>query len=94
LYIKKAGVEIGIIKGKDFIPSHELAVSVLPKQSLFSIELDKDQALQYLRRKDIFVQGNKGWNLMTYCGLPLGWAKVLPNRVNNYYPPEWRILKD
>ena len=94
LYIKKAGVELGTIKGKDFIPSHELAVSVLPKQNLFSIELDKDQALQYLRRKDIFVQGNKGWNLMMYCGLPLGWAKVLPNRVNNYYPPEWRILKD
>ncbi len=94
LYIKKAGVEIGTIKGKDFIPSHELAVSMLSKQNIAAIELDKDQALQYLRRKDIFVTGNRGWNLMTYCGLPLGWAKVLPNRINNYYPPEWRILKD
>ncbi|TAJ53096.1 MAG: hypothetical protein EPO58_10940, partial [Chitinophagaceae bacterium] len=26
--------------------------------------------------------------------LPLGWVKVLPNRVNNYYPAEWRILKE
>ena len=94
LYIKKAGVELGTIKGKDFIPSHELALSMMQKQRLSGIELDKEQALQYLRRKDIFVHGNKGWNLMMYCGLTLGWAKVLPNRINNYYPPEWRILKD
>jgi NOL1/NOP2/fmu family ribosome biogenesis protein len=23
----------------------------------------------------------------------LGWIKVLPQRSNNYYPKEWRILK-
>jgi 16S rRNA C967 or C1407 C5-methylase (RsmB/RsmF family)/NOL1/NOP2/fmu family ribosome biogenesis protein len=94
LYIKKAGVELGEIKGKDFIPSHELAVSCLPKQNLTCIELDKEQALQYLRRKDIAVAGNKGWNMVSFCGLPLGWIKVLPNRINNYYPSSWRILKD
>jgi NOL1/NOP2/fmu family ribosome biogenesis protein len=30
---------------------------------------------------------------MRYNGLGLGWAKILPNRMNNYYPQEWRILK-
>jgi NOL1/NOP2/sun family putative RNA methylase len=94
LYIKKAGTELGSIKGKDFIPSHELAVSLLPKQNLAAIELDKEQALQYLRRKEIKADGNKGWNLITHCGLSLGFVKVLPNRINNYYPSEWRILKD
>ena len=29
---------------------------------------------------------------MTYEGQPLGWAKLLPNRINNYYPKELRIL--
>ncbi|NNU33163.1 hypothetical protein HK413_01390 [Mucilaginibacter sp. S1162] len=29
---------------------------------------------------------------MTYRGEALGWAKLLPNRVNNYYPKELRIL--
>ncbi|WP_163545095.1 methyltransferase RsmF C-terminal domain-like protein [Klebsiella pneumoniae] len=24
----------------------------------------------------------------------LGWAKLLSNRLNNYYPSEWRIRKD
>ncbi len=94
LYIKKAGVELGTIKGKDFIPSHELAVSQLPLQSLAVIELQKEDALLYLKRKELVVVAPKGWTLVTYCGLSLGWIKVLPNRINNYYPQEWRILKD
>ena len=94
LYIKKAGVELGTIKGKDFIPSHELAVSMLPLQSLAAVELSKEAALQYLKRKEFVTDAPKGWTLVKYCGLPLGWIKVLPNRINNYYPQEWRILKD
>lgn len=94
LYIKKAGIELGSIKGKDFIPSHELAVSLLDRANFVFIELDEQQALQYLRKKEIVVDASKGWGLVTHCGLPLGWVKVLPNRINNYYPGEWRILKD
>ena len=94
LYIKKAGVEIGTIKGKDVIPSHELALSLLPLDIMASIELTEEQALQYLRRKELALDAEKGWNLVRYCGLPLGWIKVLPNRINNYYPAEWRILKE
>ncbi len=94
LYIKKAGVELGTIKGKDVIPHHELAMSHLPLDSFNKLALDEQQALKYLRRHDLFVESKQGWNLITHCGLPLGWAKVLPNRMNNYYPQAWRILKD
>jgi 16S rRNA C967 or C1407 C5-methylase (RsmB/RsmF family)/NOL1/NOP2/fmu family ribosome biogenesis protein len=93
LYIKKAGVELGEVKGKDFIPSHELAVSILPKNNLTTVQLSLDDALQYLRRKEIKLDTNMGWQLVSYDELPLGWVKALPNRVNNYYPQEWRILK-
>ncbi|MES2373513.1 MAG: RNA methyltransferase [Bacteroidota bacterium] len=94
LYIKKAGIEIGTIKGKDTIPAHELAMSNLSR-FFTSITLTKEQALQYLRRKELLLDdAPKGWNLVNYGGLPLGWVKVLPNRVNNYYPAEWRILKE
>ena len=94
LYIKKAGVEIGAIKGKDVIPSHELALSLLPLDANASVALTEKEALQYLRRKELVLEAVKGWNLVRYCGLPLGWIKVLPNRINNYYPAEWRILKE
>ncbi len=94
LYIKKAGIETGTVKGKDVIPAHELAMSSL-SQLFTSIPLTKEQALQYLRRKELLLDNApKGWNLVSYGGLPLGWIKVLPNRVNNYYPAEWRILKE
>lgn len=93
LYIKKAGIEVAVIKGKDVIPSHELALSLFDTAMLSFVEVDKEIALEYLRRKDFSVNGNKGWNRVVYCGLNLGWIKVLPNRINNYYPNEWRILK-
>ena len=93
LYIRKAGVELGALKGKDLVPSHELAVSVIPKTSFNQIRVNKEQALQYLRRQDLSVEAPKGWNLVQFGNLPLGWIKALPNRINNYYPQEWRILK-
>lgn len=94
LYVRKAGIAVGQLKGKDLIPDHELALWNQPINSFASVELDESTALQYLRRKDINLQGTKGWNLMRYRGLSLGWAKLLPNRVNNYYPQGYRILKD
>lgn len=95
LYIRKAGIEIGLSKGKDLIPSHELAMSRLWKPSFSPVAITREQALQYLRRKDIHLPGAaKGWQLLAHEELPLGWVKVLDNRINNYYPSEWRILKE
>lgn len=94
LYIKKAGVEIGSLKGKDFVPAHELAISGLLNEGLPFISLTLEEALLYLKRKEMVIKGQNGWNLLQYCGLSLGWVKVLPNRINNYYPAQWRILKD
>jgi NOL1/NOP2/fmu family ribosome biogenesis protein len=34
-----------------------------------------------------------GLVLMTYEGVPLGFAKNVGNRLNNLYPNEWRIRK-
>jgi 16S rRNA C967 or C1407 C5-methylase (RsmB/RsmF family)/NOL1/NOP2/fmu family ribosome biogenesis protein len=94
LYIKKSGVRIGKLAGKDLIPDHELALSIIVnKDAVLQTELDKEQAIQYLRRDNIAINPTeKGWSLMTYEGFALGWAKLLPNRINNYYPKEIRIL--
>lgn len=93
LYIKKAGVKLGSIIREDLIPEHELAISNIISKALPSIEVDEETALQYLRRQDIKMDtAHKGWMLITYRQLPLGWIKVLQGRINNYYPKEWRIL--
>jgi 16S rRNA C967 or C1407 C5-methylase (RsmB/RsmF family)/NOL1/NOP2/fmu family ribosome biogenesis protein len=93
LYVKKMGLTLGEIKGKDFVPSHALAMSSWEQLPYNTLEIDHETALQYLRRADLVLSGEKGWNLITYQNIRLGWAKLLPNRTNNYYPNEWRILK-
>lgn len=93
LYIKKAGICVGEIKGKDVVPHHELALSTLDLKDIPVISLNKDDALQYLRKNDIIVDTSNGWNIVKYGAARLGWMKVMPNRMNNYYPAEWKILK-
>lgn len=94
LYIKKSGVRIGKLMGRDMIPDHELALSLLVnKDAVLETSLDHDQAIKYLQRENLVIDpAEKGWSLMTFEGQPLGWAKLLPNRINNYYPKELRIL--
>ncbi|MGZ3757620.1 MAG: methyltransferase RsmF C-terminal domain-like protein [Mucilaginibacter sp.] len=94
LYIKKSGTRIGKLAGNDLIPDHELALSLMINTTaVLQTELDKEQAIQYLRRDNINISVTaKGWSLMTFEGHTLGWAKLLPNRINNYYPKEIRIL--
>jgi 16S rRNA C967 or C1407 C5-methylase (RsmB/RsmF family)/NOL1/NOP2/fmu family ribosome biogenesis protein len=93
LYIKKAGIKMGKLIGGELVPNHELAVSCNLHTGTLVLDVDKTTALQYLRRQDFTVPGNgKGWCLVRYCGLGLGWIKLLHNRINNYYPKDWRIL--
>ncbi|WP_423737744.1 methyltransferase RsmF C-terminal domain-like protein [Chitinophaga caseinilytica] len=94
LYIRKAGVKAGQLTGKELIPDHQLALSTVISQDLPGVELTLEDALHYLRREDLRLgEPLKGWALMRFRGMNLGWAKILPNRVNNYYPKEMRILK-
>lgn len=93
LYIKKAGVKLGTVIRNELIPAHDLAVSNIIAASVPRLETDRETALQYLRRAEISLStALKGWVLLTYGLLPLGWVKLMPNRINNYYPKEWRIL--
>ena len=92
LYVKKMGLAIGTLKGADLIPSHALAMSTWKNLPFQTMEVDETTALQYLRRADLHLPGGKGWHAIQYKNTRLGWAKLLPNRSNNYYPNEWRIL--
>jgi NOL1/NOP2/fmu family ribosome biogenesis protein len=94
LYVKKAGVSVGRLMSSELIPAHELALSVAVNKTINSISLKKEEALQYLRKEEVRLENSmKGWALVKYEGLNLGWVKLLHNRINNYYPKEWRILK-
>ena len=87
------GLEVGTIKGKDFVPAPSLALSTMVHPQLPRLALDLPQALAYLRKETMEGLGSipRGWQLVTYEGLGLGWLKGLGNRYNNYYPKDWRI---
>jgi NOL1/NOP2/sun family putative RNA methylase len=93
LYIKKAGVRLGTIIRNELVPDHEFAMSTIINDGVPMVAVDESTALQYLRRQEIKIDSDiKGWTLIIFQQLPLGWIKILPGRVNNYYPKEWRIL--
>ncbi len=94
LYIRQAGIVAGKIAGDELIPEHALAVSTLVSREIVAVSLKKEEALQYLRREDVMIAtSHKGRALVQYEGINLGWIKILSNRINNYYPSAWRILK-
>jgi 16S rRNA C967 or C1407 C5-methylase (RsmB/RsmF family)/NOL1/NOP2/fmu family ribosome biogenesis protein len=92
LSLKYFGVELGKRQKDNWIPNHEWALSLLPKNDFAAQELSEEEALVFLRKNELDLPRLPiGWVLMTYQNLPLGWVKNLGNRLNNYYPKEWRI---
>jgi 16S rRNA C967 or C1407 C5-methylase (RsmB/RsmF family)/NOL1/NOP2/fmu family ribosome biogenesis protein len=93
-YLRRAGVPLGKWSVKEFIPEHDLAVSTLVHPGLPVVSLSREQAISYLRKDELAVESDhRGWMLVQYGGMNLGWIKVLQGRINNYYPKEWRILR-
>ncbi|MBQ1209519.1 MAG: hypothetical protein II364_01085 [Bacteroidales bacterium] len=103
--IKKAvrlihgGVKIAEKKGKDWLPFVDLALNlILSDQKEFQYEtaqLDRQTALQYLHGDSFSLpSAPKGILLLTYQGIPMGFAKNLGTRCNNLYPKSRRIKMD
>lgn len=91
----KCGTEVCAFKGRDEIPAHALALSkAIDTAAVQSCSVDSEQVLLYLRRESITLpNAPKGYVLILYKGVPLGWVKNLGNRANNLYPEYWRIRK-
>jgi NOL1/NOP2/sun family putative RNA methylase len=95
LNVRLSGLKLGEIMKNKLVPDHQLALSIHINTNVPSIEVDKVDALKFLR-KDSFDVPSVPQNtyLVKYQNTALGWVKVMPNRMNNYLPINWRILKD
>jgi 16S rRNA C967 or C1407 C5-methylase (RsmB/RsmF family)/NOL1/NOP2/fmu family ribosome biogenesis protein len=93
LYIIQAGTLLGSFKHDKFIPDHALALSNhLNRSSIHSISVSLEEALQYLRKENLSLpNAPRGYSLLTYKDMGLGWINGLGNRINNLYPTNWRI---
>ncbi len=93
LWITNPGTWICSVRKKDYLPSYELALSDGLKRQSFPVrELDYIDAIAYLKREKFKVREIPGgWFISAYKGIPLGFAKNLGTRINNYYPVSRRI---
>ncbi|GAB4092354.1 methyltransferase RsmF C-terminal domain-like protein [Flaviaesturariibacter terrae] len=92
LYLQQAGTSVGEPIRDKLVPDAALALSPRVAAEVLRTELEYETAIRFLQRQDLALpDAPRGWQLLTYAGQGLGWANVLPNRVNNYYPREWRI---
>lgn len=95
LRVVYSGVLVGELMRDKLIPEHALALSCINNDTTQRVSLTKEEAIQYLQRKDIKLEAaSKGWSLACFETHSLGWMNVLPGRVNNYYPKGLRILKE
>jgi NOL1/NOP2/fmu family ribosome biogenesis protein len=77
------------------VPHPYLAYQNIINDVIERSDVDVLTALQYLRKQPFtLTEASKGFALLTYKNFNLGWMKNLGNRINNYYPADWRILKE
>jgi 16S rRNA C967 or C1407 C5-methylase (RsmB/RsmF family)/NOL1/NOP2/fmu family ribosome biogenesis protein len=97
LRIVYAGVSVVEQLRDELKPLPTLALHSEYNRGVFTeCELDLAQAQAFLRLDNFELPATapKGWLLVTYQSRPLGWAKNIGSRFNNYYPKHWRIRMD
>jgi 16S rRNA C967 or C1407 C5-methylase (RsmB/RsmF family)/NOL1/NOP2/fmu family ribosome biogenesis protein len=87
------GIKICAVKKNGYVPAYELSLSVGMRRDAFNrCPIDYSQALSYLRRDVIRTPDiPKGWFIVAYKDVSLGFCNNIGSRINNYYPVEWRI---
>ena len=96
LHVLSSGCAVGVVKGKDLVPDADMALSIVLNEEAYpAVDVDRQTALAFLHRDSIVLSdAPKGFVLIRYEGVPLGFVKNLGNRCNNLHPQGRRIRMD
>ena len=96
LHVISAGCAAGVLKGRTLVPDADLALSMIRAQDAFPIaDVDLKTALAFLHKDAIILPDcERGYVLIRYEGVALGFVKNLGNRCNNLHPQGRRIRMD
>ena len=88
LRVLRTGLCVGTVLGMDrgkgrFEPDHALALAADPSAHTFPV--GEAGAASYLRGETLPADV-RGWYVVTYFGLPLGWGKASDGVMKNHYP--------
>lgn len=89
----RPGTKIATLKGKDWIPDHELALSVHLNSGVPIVDMDLKSGRMYLKGEVTEHPDTmeNTWKIARYAGMNLGWLKQVGSRYNNYFPKNRRI---
>lgn len=95
LEVYKVGTRLAEVSRNGLIPAHDFLMTNSQHDEFPRIELSHSEALDFLQKKTINPGQMKvrGWNVLTYNNLNLGWGKNVGNRLNVHYPAYWKIRK-
>ena len=78
--------------GRNYVePEHALAMALDGNAVFRRMELDDAQAKRYLAGEALPCDQEKGWTLMQWHGLPLGWGKASNAQMKNHLPKGLRL---
>lgn len=86
LFVLMKGVCLARVKKGYIEPEHALAMALEMDQAIRRAELSEEQALRALRGEALPWDGEKGWTLLCFMGMPLGWAKGADGLLKNHIP--------
>ena len=86
LRVISAGLCLARLGRNHIEPAHALALAIDPDCARRRFDLDETAARAWLRGEPVPCQGEKGWTLALYRGMPLGWGKVSDGMLKNHLP--------
>ncbi|SHH34808.1 RsmF rRNA methyltransferase first C-terminal domain-containing protein [Tepidibacter thalassicus] len=92
LKVVRTGLLLGKIKKKRFTPSQALAMALKVEdfKRVINLSYDSTEVIKYLKGETIFIDGQKGLNLVSVENYPLGFGKLNNNTLKNGYEKSWR----
>ena len=96
LHVLSAGCAVGVMKGSTLVPDADMALSIIYDEGSYPVaEVDLQTALAFLHKDAILLpDSERGYVLIRYEGVSLGFVKNLGNRCNNLHPQGRRIRMD
>ena len=102
LKVIASGIAVATRKGRDLVPGADLALAVpgirtvvaglLPGLSYEPVAVSREDALRFLSKESLLLpDAPRGYVLLTFEGLGLGFVKNLGSRTNSLLPPSRRI---
>ena len=96
LKVIASGTAVATRKGRDLVPEADFALAAergeLEGLSYAVVEVSREEALKFLSKEPLaFPDAPRGYLLLTYHGLGLGFVKNLGSRTNSLLPASRRI---